>query len=906
MLTTQIITDTLLKRIAEDDVTAVDELVTSRKLFSGFKIEHQDFTPLTLILHFDASNALDHLLKKNPNGTYQFPEVAKDLNSGSMMVKAAQCGSIKVLERMLHKNEDGSYEFPALVTDLGSPNNFALYEAVRKGHANVVNRLLKKNTTHTLSSRLLSHLPWIGYKWKYEFPAVIKNIEQNIAHALLDVARLGHLGVLERLLQKNEDGSHEFPAALQSITSNNNAALYHAACNGHLGVVNFLLQKKRKPTIISRLLSHLPWIGYKWKYEFPAVAHSFIATQSDVLEKTAKQEHLELTWRLLQQNENGTPEFPGIMDMIASNSNAVLIAAARKGDLLMVNHLLQKNEDGSYKFPTVVKHITASRNHVLCGAVAQGQLDVVNRLLHKNKDGTYEFPDVVKQIKIVTEMGFQSIADIEHVDLVNRLLTFKDVFSYAEMHVEEYGELFVNPLVNSYLQTLAKNRDEFETEQPNGVFDLSDDEADYAYYVLRNLIRRGEPLDSINALLNIPAVNNLAARDDNELLKLAIRNEQRDAAARLLAHPAVLAHAQQNNFYAQEMQSGVDLRQLAQNTESSMVALSGPEKERVENLKKRYQSVADEMGGTAQVIVHYKTYLQQSYQAAPAQVSLNNLKIVLPFEWGDLQSLKARSRWTHAEYTQVLQAYYKHDAHTAYRYLSKPNHWMAPNVSFVYVDEEDTSNRYASFESYLPMIALYWVAAKDENEPKQEGVTHVERMQLFTKQLAYVNRQHNWDKKDKDGKEYNDLEGDKPSCYSGVTRNLFISLHKHSVMQTQSFVTVPELTEAVRGCIVGFYKSHFQNLDTGTIEGLEKAVMSYFIDAERLPNIPNIPQDEIDALKLELNIKYAGKQVQGFQSISDYVDKTFDASNVGDSHFMKFYQTFSLDVMLQTRSWQRP
>ena len=832
MLTLEDITDPLLKRIAQDDPTAVDELAATRRLLSMFWIKDISHTPLSLAAHFR---------------------------------------SINILNYMLQKNENGTYKFPAVVQNITTMNNYAFNQAAMNGHQHVINRLLQKNEDGT-----------------YEFPSLAKNSEALIQSSH-QAAKNGHLAVVNRLLQKNEHGTYEFPEVAQNIAGMGNFAFQMAAINGHLDVVNRLLQKNEDGT-----------------YEFPEVAQNIAGMRNFAFRMAAINGHLDVVNRLLQKNEDGTYEFPEVAQNAAADNKEAFPKAVNNGHLGIVNRLLQKNEDGTYEFPEVAQNIAAGNNSTLRSAAEKGHLGIVNRLLQKNEDGTYDFPEVARNIATLDNKALYTAVLHRRHNVVNRLLTFKDVFTYAEMHIEEYGQHFVNPFVATYLQTLAEKRAAFEAAQPNGVFDLSADDADYVYYVLRNLIRRGESLDSINALLSIPAVNNLAARDENELLKLAIRLGQNGAAARLLAHPQVLAYAQQNNFYAQEMQSGVDLRQLAQNTESSMVALSGPEKERVENLKKRYQSVVDEMGGTAQVIVDYKTYLQQSYQAAPAQVTLNNLKIDLPFEWGSLEALRNESRWTHAQYRRVLEAYYKHDAHTAYRYLSKPNHWMAPNASYVYVDEEDNSKRYASFESYLPTIALYWVAAKDENEPEQEDVTHVERMQLFTKQLAYVNRQHNWDKKDKDGKEYNDLEGDKPSCYSGVTRNLFISLHKHSVMQTQSFVTVPELTEAVRGCIVGFYKSHFQNLDTGTIEGLEKAVMSYFIDAERLPNIPNIPQDEIDALKLELNIKYAGKQVQGFQSISDYVDKTFDASNVGDSHFMKFYQTFSLDVMLQTRSWQRP
>jgi hypothetical protein len=175
-------------------------------------------------------------------------------------------------------------------------------------------------------------------------------------------------------------------------------------------------------------------------------------------------------------------------------------------------------------------------------------------------------------------------------------------------------------------------------------------------------------------------------------------------------------------------------------------------------------------------------------------------------------------------------------------------------------------------------------------------------MQLFTKQLAYTNRQHNYDKKDKNGIEYDDLEGDKPSCYSGVNRNLFQSLHKHSVMQLQSFVTLTELNEALQTCVYDFYKEYFEGLNDNALAKLKKSTLKYLIEQEPLPSIPNIPEEKIKALKSDLNVKYAGKQVQGFKNINTYVDNSFNASDTANSHFMKFYGQFSLATLLQERA----
>jgi hypothetical protein len=80
----------------------------------------------------------------------------------------------------------------------------------------------------------------------------------------------------------------------------------------------------------------------------------------------------------------------------------------------------------------------------------------------------------------------------------------------------------------------------------------------------------------------------------------------------------------------------------------------------------------------------------------------------LPFSWSDFKNLPLPPQ----ERKQALQAYYQHRIHTAYRYLLKPNHWLASNASFV-----DTQRRGAFFEEYLPLIAILYLAARDISFP---------------------------------------------------------------------------------------------------------------------------------------------------------------------------------------------
>ena len=110
-----------------------------------------------------------------------------------------------------------------------------------------------------------------------------------------------------------------------------------------------------------------------------------------------------------------------------------------------------------------------------------------------------------------------------------------------------------------------------------------------------------------------------------------------------------------------------------------------------------------------------------------------------------------------------------------------------------------TSHRYSTFEDYKPLIGLFYTAVCDEAALVIDGHTHEGRVELFIKQLALIGRAHNWDdsraKLDEAGnqqfdanghlitEEYDNLQGDKPSCYSGVKRRLFQSVLGHGLFK---------------------------------------------------------------------------------------------------------------------------
>jgi hypothetical protein len=461
-------------------------------------------------------------------------------------------------------------------------------------------------------------------------------------------------------------------------------------------------------------------------------------------------------------------------------------------------------------------------------------------------EGKLNAAEVIAAIKAYSYSAYQNAARNGHIHVLEYLLSknIKELLAHAEMHDQENGKHHIYDYINTKLEDLAHTKAEFEQVNPNGVFDISDDEAQYYYFMLRNLIRRGvdrdygrgdhRPAENLNNeirfLLSVPAIRNLCHQavdadeenqgQENELLRLANRLGNIDAAGILLQVPEVMRIARENNYYQDEVAGDINLEEVAQNRESSMVALAPAEREMLSKLKSHYDQVAE---NKLEIFEELKADLRARYEANPAQLittdQYNQTHFQsLPLEWQDLEELRTgadrATGLSDAQYQAALKAYYQHPVHTAYRYLSRPNYFMHPGASYVYVNENDRAERWSTFEEYIELITLLYVAAKDESMAPTQDFTLEGRIALFFQQLAYIGRAHNWDnhrdKLDENGnqlldqhgqvrrEQYDDLTGDRPSCYSGVNRRLFQSLLGHPLFGQSSELYKQAINEQVR------------------------------------------------------------------------------------------------------------
>src|SRR3990167_4261651 len=484
-------------------------------------------------------------------------------------------------------------------------------------------------------------------------------------------------------------------------------------------------------------------------------------------------------------------------------------------------------------------------------------------------------------------------AERSHTATFRHFLTIDMALAYAEAHVGEYGS-FVNPYISERIADLRSRKLNAEANNQQVVFDVGEEEARCIFYMIRNLIRRGANNphmmhDDIVFLLGIPAVKALAGAEvngveSNELLRLALSLNNRDAAEILLTIPRVRELAEANDYYARERRGELDLRALALDRESAMTGLTQGEQHRLAAVNEKYKAILANTG-INNLIDDLRLQLKARFLQNPATITMDagSLK-ELPVLYADFIKLKLSEN----EKERALEAYYKHKDHTALRYLAKPNMWMHRNASYVYVDN---NLRYSTFEEYQPLIALLYCAARDENiaQEDSEGFTPETRFAHFIDELSHIGRAHNWDRSRERGnksEEYDDLEGDRPSCFSGVKRRLFQAVLGHPLL---IILTKDKVIEELRS----FVRQHFgQAITPFNAEKLE-AIWQKRISAEELTadEFHTIKAIDIPEAKQEEFIKYINtKYSSQFEEEPQFIKlvKTSFATDAKDAHLFTF------------------
>lgn len=569
--------------------------------------------------------------------------------------------------------------------------------------------------------------------------------------------------------------------------------------------------------------------------------------------KAAENGHLDV----LKYFEEKAPKFA--LEMVKSRNYYSYKYAAPNGHLEVLKHL-EEQASG-------MEMIKAQQFYAYKLAASRGKLEVLQYLETKA-------PSLVNDmIKADNFYAFRKSVENNHSEISNWILRKSaSCLAFAEMHMHEYGNV-VNPFIEHQLAILHRKAIDIP---PHSVFDIAhSEETKICFYMIRNLIRRNDRAldDEIRFLLNIPSVKASAHREvtsdqSNELIQLALTTGNQEAASILLNIPEVRLLTEQNGFYRAEINGRLDLGKLARDQESAMTALSKGEQKRLDAAIQRYQPIL-ESRGVAHLIDALREQLRTRYEKNPATITKDDgAKIALPMDFADFKKMGLNQN----EYKRAAKAYYQHKDHTAWRYLQKPNPWMNPEAAYVYHNIR-TGERWATFAEYQPLIALFWVAACDESIPPTDGHTLESRLDHFIDELALIGRTHNWDNTriNQQGKneEYDDLTGDRPSCFSGVKRRLFQSVLGHPLI---SILTEDMILEEIRH----FARTYFQSKITKENKAaLKEAFDDYIVNTTEV-------NEESKELLMLLNITDTKQDV-----FEDYLSNKYGAQYTEDYYFHK-------------------
>ncbi len=534
-------------------------------------------------------------------------------------------------------------------------------------------------------------------------------------------------------------------------------------------------------------------------------------------------------------------------------------------------------------------------------AAGQGKIDVIKWLLETDViNWVQEFIKAPWRFDPKSHFySFESAVRHGHQEIALLLLEYPSIFGSAEKHDHEYGEKFIYPFIQVQIKKIDEQKKLFLHQNPSAEFNLSDTNTTrLCWYMIRNLIRRNDRqlVDDLRFLISIPTVRELAHQaitindEPNELLRLAQTLDNADAATTLLGIDAVRREAEAHNFYVSEQNGQLDLQQLARNNESSLIGLTTEEEARLKDVKNHYKYKLEQKT-TNDWMDELKETLKKRYIKNPATVLINGKSVSLPVDWSMFQNLNLQGD----NLKNALTAYYQNKNHTALRYLSIPNPWINPNALYI---NTNTQGSHAIFRGLEELIILLWTAASDEQEKPIDGMTLEGRINNFIDVLAQLGRAHNWDNSrtntlSGESEEYDNLEKDKPSCYSGIKRRVFCSVVGHRLLNLVSVQKIQiEVNEFIREHLIAkINQSVEQN------KPLAKAVNDYFINLDDLEKESsvllescNISEKEQTEFIVGLKKKY-GKLFN--TSLEAYTKTNFKLDP--PYHLLKFYQTVGID-----------
>lgn len=220
-----------------------------------------------------------------------------------------------------------------------------------------------------------------------------------------------------------------------------------------------------------------------------------------------------------------------------------------------------------------------------------------------------------------------------------------------------------------------------------------------------------------------------------------------------------------------------DLEDIARDFENAMEPLNTVQNRALNQIHASYRRTYNEKGIDA-IFAEIRTFLIASYNKNPVKYQGNKLPLNVDATLSN----------------KIRKLYYRHPVHTAYRFLfMHPNPLISSTSPFV---RPCTLGGYSAIisDSDKVNIAHMWLAASDTKRKIPDGYTREGLKEQFANILGEIGRAHNWDRTRQNARgeleEYDDLQGDKPSCPSGISQRvvqfLMVFLNEKSSTRTLS------------------------------------------------------------------------------------------------------------------------
>lgn len=539
---------------------------------------------------------------------------------------------------------------------------------------------------------------------------------------------------------------------------------------------------------------------------------------------------------------------------------------ALKGELILLNRFLA--------YPSVAAQVGQQNNKALRIAAAAGYIEIVTDLL--------TFPEVQADVSGL-ELAFFHAAQNGHIEIAGLFCVFFKVypefFQKVARHALECEQQFTRPFIEDCLTELQNKKARWRERGP---FNLTAKEAQLWYYIIEYFIftkspeldRNGEGL----GLFEIPAIAKILSKKGNVLLELAISHKNSAAIHALRSIPQVASmaamesEAQERSLKTRFSNLSYFVKLFGEKNQGTVIRrLNEEELDAFSTFKDFYRPRLVALGGTQRVLNIFKAQLRKLYNKNPAFIERRGSKVFLPLNRQSFELMMLRG----AESKRALEAYHRHNVHSAYRFFLKPNAWLHKEAPYYYLNE--TEEKYTPFDLFQEDIALIYLSALDRK-----------MIDRLIRKLAQLQRAHNRQN------QRDILEGDSPSAASEMQAAFYQVVFYH--LNPNQLITQEQLAAEVKAFVFHYYSALISAENMDYLSDEVKAVKENQEQASELLRSLNIPLKVQARFQSEMEEKYK----EGLQTnpelraiFNKEVISVFQLPAKG-AHFIQFYDSLQL------------